>query len=145
MSNQSPESSLNLSHIYTIDGRPPCVAGTRWLTRFDKEVELSVRLVYHALTTGRGRSPPSQLIPRTARSLIPNFLFRSSDPDAGRGVHERMGASQVGTIATHPCSAHPPSHHPILHPRTARTSLVFVLPTVQGRRDCGRGCARRRG
>ncbi|KAH9177050.1 Pex12 amino terminal region-domain-containing protein [Lactarius sanguifluus] len=27
--------------------------GTRWLTRFDKEVELSVRLIYHALTTGR--------------------------------------------------------------------------------------------
>ena len=32
-------------------------AGTRWLTRFDKEVELFVRLVYEALTTGRGRSP----------------------------------------------------------------------------------------
>ena len=30
--------------------------GTRWLTRFDKEVELSVRLVYHGLTTGRGPS-----------------------------------------------------------------------------------------
>ncbi|KAI0307486.1 Pex12 amino terminal region-domain-containing protein [Multifurca ochricompacta] len=27
--------------------------GTRWLTRFDKEVELSIRLIYHALTTGR--------------------------------------------------------------------------------------------
>ncbi|KAI9513144.1 Pex12 amino terminal region-domain-containing protein [Russula earlei] len=27
--------------------------GTRWLTRFDKEVDLSVRLIYHALTTGR--------------------------------------------------------------------------------------------
>ncbi|KAF8480856.1 Pex12 amino terminal region-domain-containing protein [Russula ochroleuca] len=27
--------------------------GTRWLTRFDKEVELCVRLVYEALTTGR--------------------------------------------------------------------------------------------
>lgn len=27
--------------------------GTRWLTRFDKEVELFVRLVYEALTTGR--------------------------------------------------------------------------------------------
>ncbi|KAH9964556.1 Pex12 amino terminal region-domain-containing protein [Russula dissimulans] len=27
--------------------------GTRWLTRFDKEVELSVRLIYQALTTGR--------------------------------------------------------------------------------------------
>ncbi|KAI0271630.1 Pex12 amino terminal region-domain-containing protein [Gloeopeniophorella convolvens] len=27
--------------------------GTRWLTRFDKEVELAVRLTYHALTTGR--------------------------------------------------------------------------------------------
>lgn len=75
MSNQSPESSLNLSHTYIIDGRPPCVAGTRWLTRFDKEVELSVRLVYHALTTGRGQSPPSQSIPQTARSLIPNILF----------------------------------------------------------------------
>jgi len=34
---------------------PLCVAGTRWLTRFDKEVELSVRLIYHALTTGRGQ------------------------------------------------------------------------------------------
>ena len=32
-------------------------AGTRWLTRFDKEVELAVRLVYEALTTGRGRPP----------------------------------------------------------------------------------------
>ncbi|KAH9982147.1 Pex12 amino terminal region-domain-containing protein [Lactifluus volemus] len=27
--------------------------GTRWLTRFDKEVELGVRLAYYALTTGR--------------------------------------------------------------------------------------------
>lgn len=38
-------------------------AGTRWLTRFDKEVELCVRLVYHALTTGRGRSPFHESIP----------------------------------------------------------------------------------
>jgi hypothetical protein len=40
-------------------------AGTRWLTRFDKEVELAVRLVYEALTTGRGRSTSSQSISLT--------------------------------------------------------------------------------
>jgi len=31
------------------------VPGTRWLTRWDKEVELLVKLGYYGLTTGRGR------------------------------------------------------------------------------------------
>jgi len=56
-----------------------------------------------------------------------------------------MGAPQVGALATHPGSAHPPSHHPVLYPRAARTFPIFALPTVQGRRDRGRECARSRG
>ena len=30
------------------------VPGTRWLTRWDKEIELFVKLLYYGLTTGRG-------------------------------------------------------------------------------------------
>jgi peroxin-10 len=29
--------------------------GTRWLTRWDKEIELLVKLGYYGLTTGRGQ------------------------------------------------------------------------------------------
>jgi hypothetical protein len=57
--------SAKFFHIYNRRW-PRLRAGTRWLTRFDKEVELSIRLIYQALTTGRGRSPtlpPSQSIP----------------------------------------------------------------------------------
>jgi peroxin-10 len=28
--------------------------GTRWLTRWDKEVELAVKLIYYGLSVGRG-------------------------------------------------------------------------------------------
>jgi peroxin-10 len=30
--------------------------GTRWLTRWDKEVELLVKLTYYGIMTGRGMS-----------------------------------------------------------------------------------------
>lgn len=32
----------------------PPLTGSRWLTRYDKEVELLVKITYQALTTGRG-------------------------------------------------------------------------------------------
>lgn len=44
-------------HISTfVVGPLSSVTGTRWLTRWDKEADLLVKLVYYGLTTGRGKS-----------------------------------------------------------------------------------------
>jgi hypothetical protein len=121
-------------------------AGTRWLTRFDKEVELGVRLAYYALTTGRGRflSPPSPLQSIPLAIIEPEF---SSDPNSGRGVHKHLGAPKVGTGATHPGSTRPTSHSPILSSRSTWTLPICALPTVQRRRyrRCERVRSRRGG
>jgi hypothetical protein len=85
--------------------------------------------------------PPSQSIPL---AIIESEVF-SSDPDVRRGVHEYMGTSQVGTVATHPGSAHPPSHCLTLYPHAARTSSICALPTVQRHRDGSCECVRSRG
>src|SRR5258708_38365139 len=76
----------------------------------------------------------SQSIPH---SVIDSGVF-SSDPDFGRGVHEYMDTSQMGTVITHSGSAHPPSHYPTLHPLATRTFSICILPTVQG--YCNRSC-----
>lgn len=34
------------------------VIGTRWLTRWDKEIDLCVNLLYYGLTIGRGELKP---------------------------------------------------------------------------------------
>jgi hypothetical protein len=117
-------------------------AGTRWLTRFDKEVELGVRLAYYALTTGRGRflSPPSPLQSIPLAIIETEF---SSDPDSGRGVHKHLGAPKVGTGTTHSGSTRPTSHPPILSSRSAWTFHICALPTVQRHRY--RRCERVRG
>ncbi|KAF8887782.1 Pex12 amino terminal region-domain-containing protein [Infundibulicybe gibba] len=55
--------------------------GTRWLTRWDREVELLVKVVYYGLTTGRGKysldssaplDPPSLRV-RAALILLPTL------------------------------------------------------------------------
>jgi len=34
------------------------LTGTRWLSRWDKELDLIVKLLYYGLTTGRGNHAP---------------------------------------------------------------------------------------
>jgi len=46
VSPELPRSHQNLEQIIS--------PGTRWLTRWNKEVELLVKIVYFGLTTGRG-------------------------------------------------------------------------------------------
>ena len=76
--------------------------------------------------------PPSQSIPL---AIIEPEAF-SSDPDFRRGVHEYMGTSEVGTVATHSGSAHPPSHYPSLYPHAAGTSIICAIPAVKRHREC---------
>jgi hypothetical protein len=126
-----------LPRIFICDLSSPCT-GTRWLTRFDKEVELGVRLAYHALTTGRGRCS-SQPIPFAI--IEPEYF---SDPNVRRGVYECLGTPQVGTGTTHPGSARPPSHHPVLPPGASWTVSIPALPTLKRCRDCSGECDRAR-
>src|SRR6266852_2603482 len=76
-------------------------------------------------------------------SIIESGVF-SSDPDFGRGVHEYMGTSQMGTVITHSDSPHPSSHSTSLYPHATRTFSICSFPSVQRHRDCSCECARSR-
>jgi hypothetical protein len=65
-----------------VEERLNCTTGTRWLTRWDKEVDLLVKLVYYGFTTGRG-------VFYVMRCLFVTDMFYSR-ADTRRGVHRYM-------------------------------------------------------
>lgn len=56
---QSPSSGPGLVRLSTPSHPTPALIeylpGTRWLTRWEKEVDLMVKLAYYGLTTGLGQ------------------------------------------------------------------------------------------
>jgi predicted RNA-binding Zn ribbon-like protein len=98
------------------------------------------------LATSKSHPQCDETLTRRVRTNLWRQSVRpSSDPDSGRGIHEHMGTSQVGTVATHPGSARPAALRPILYPGAAGALPICALPTVQRHRNCDREYARNRG